>query len=177
LQVPELVLELLCASIESSSALWSRREIAGQTRKTTNAQTLGSVSRNRQDILPYYGRLVGTLNPYMPDIFPNHEEGGRDIAQRARKPPETHLDESFPRRLAILVLMKVPSFKRTDPRLGQPEPTRHLAVLWQAGRARKPPETHLDESFPRRLAIQQRKLEGDVVNGLFEPSFDSQAQS
>mgnify|MGYP006876451294 CR=1 FL=1 len=34
LQVPELVLELLCASIESSSALWSRREIAGQTRKT-----------------------------------------------------------------------------------------------------------------------------------------------
>ncbi|KAG0661052.1 hypothetical protein C6P46_004159 [Rhodotorula mucilaginosa] len=31
-------------------------------------KTLGSVSRNRQDILPYYGRLVGTLNPYMPDI-------------------------------------------------------------------------------------------------------------
>lgn len=31
-------------------------------------QTLGSVSRNRQDILPYYGRLVGTLNPYMPDV-------------------------------------------------------------------------------------------------------------
>ncbi|GAA5864331.1 hypothetical protein JCM3774_002754 [Rhodotorula dairenensis] len=31
-------------------------------------KTLGSVSRNRQDILPYYGRLVGTLNPYMPDV-------------------------------------------------------------------------------------------------------------
>lgn len=31
-------------------------------------QTLGSVSRNRQDILPYYSRLVGTLNPYMPDV-------------------------------------------------------------------------------------------------------------
>ncbi|PRQ75790.1 Armadillo-type fold [Rhodotorula toruloides] len=31
-------------------------------------KTLGSVSRNRQDILPYYSRLVGTLNPYMPDV-------------------------------------------------------------------------------------------------------------
>ncbi|GAA5823590.1 hypothetical protein JCM3770_003517 [Rhodotorula araucariae] len=31
-------------------------------------KTLGSVSRNRQDILPYYARLVGTLNPYMPDV-------------------------------------------------------------------------------------------------------------
>lgn len=31
-------------------------------------QALGSVHRNRPDILPYYGRLVGTLNPYMPDI-------------------------------------------------------------------------------------------------------------
>lgn len=32
------------------------------------AQFLGSVNRNRQDILPYYARLVGTLDPYMPDI-------------------------------------------------------------------------------------------------------------
>lgn len=31
-------------------------------------QVLGSVGRNRQDSLPYYARLVGTLNPYMPDI-------------------------------------------------------------------------------------------------------------
>ncbi|BGP19262.1 hypothetical protein JCM10213_008219 [Rhodosporidiobolus nylandii] len=31
-------------------------------------KTLGSVSRNRQDILPYYGRLVATLNPFMPDV-------------------------------------------------------------------------------------------------------------
>ncbi|GAA5822482.1 hypothetical protein JCM5353_000523 [Sporobolomyces roseus] len=31
-------------------------------------KVLGSVGRNRQDILPYYARLVGTLNPYMPDI-------------------------------------------------------------------------------------------------------------
>lgn len=31
-------------------------------------QFLGSVNRNRQDILPYYARLVGTLDPYMPDI-------------------------------------------------------------------------------------------------------------
>ncbi|KAM0751324.1 ARM repeat-containing protein [Meredithblackwellia eburnea MCA 4105] len=31
-------------------------------------KTLGSVNRNRQDILPYYSRLVATLNPYMPDI-------------------------------------------------------------------------------------------------------------
>ncbi|KPV73840.1 uncharacterized protein RHOBADRAFT_54435 [Rhodotorula graminis WP1] len=31
-------------------------------------KTLGSVSRNRQDILPYYARLVGTLNPFMPDV-------------------------------------------------------------------------------------------------------------
>ncbi|GAA5999470.1 hypothetical protein JCM5350_005782 [Sporobolomyces pararoseus] len=31
-------------------------------------KVLGSVSRNRQDILPYYARLVGTLNPYMPDV-------------------------------------------------------------------------------------------------------------
>ncbi|GAA5932084.1 hypothetical protein JCM1841_006860 [Sporobolomyces salmonicolor] len=31
-------------------------------------KALGSVSRNRQDILPYYARLVGTLNPYMPDV-------------------------------------------------------------------------------------------------------------
>ncbi|BGP57439.1 hypothetical protein JCM8202_001997 [Rhodotorula sphaerocarpa] len=31
-------------------------------------KTLGSVSRSRQDILPYYSRLVGTLNPYMPDV-------------------------------------------------------------------------------------------------------------
>ncbi|GAA6002946.1 uncharacterized protein JCM10292_000260 [Rhodotorula paludigena] len=31
-------------------------------------KTLGSVSRNRQDILPYYARLVGTLNPYMPEV-------------------------------------------------------------------------------------------------------------
>ncbi|GAA5841601.1 hypothetical protein JCM3766R1_006786 [Sporobolomyces carnicolor] len=29
---------------------------------------LGSVGRNRQDILPYYARLVGTLNHYMPDV-------------------------------------------------------------------------------------------------------------
>lgn len=29
---------------------------------------LGSVHRNRQDILPYYARLVATLDPYMPDI-------------------------------------------------------------------------------------------------------------
>ncbi|GAA6063250.1 hypothetical protein JCM10212_003613 [Sporobolomyces blumeae] len=31
-------------------------------------KVLGSVNRNRQDILPYYARLVGTLNPYMPDV-------------------------------------------------------------------------------------------------------------
>ncbi|GAA6012801.1 hypothetical protein JCM11491_002566 [Sporobolomyces phaffii] len=31
-------------------------------------KVLGSVGRNRQDILPYYARLVGTLNPYMPDV-------------------------------------------------------------------------------------------------------------
>lgn len=29
---------------------------------------LASVPRTRQDILPYYARLVATLNPYMPDI-------------------------------------------------------------------------------------------------------------
>ncbi|SCV73578.1 BQ2448_7504 [Microbotryum intermedium] len=29
---------------------------------------LASVNRNRQDLLPYYARLVGTLNTYMPDI-------------------------------------------------------------------------------------------------------------
>ncbi|GAA5918328.1 hypothetical protein JCM6882_008215 [Rhodosporidiobolus microsporus] len=31
-------------------------------------KVLGSVSRNRQDILPYYSRLVATLNPFMPDV-------------------------------------------------------------------------------------------------------------
>lgn len=29
---------------------------------------LASVSRNRQDVLPYYARLVGTLQEFMPDI-------------------------------------------------------------------------------------------------------------
>ncbi|GAA5853891.1 hypothetical protein JCM8547_007487, partial [Rhodosporidiobolus lusitaniae] len=31
-------------------------------------KVLGSVNRNRQDILPYYSRLVGTLNPFMPEV-------------------------------------------------------------------------------------------------------------
>ncbi|SGZ02313.1 BQ5605_C033g11201 [Microbotryum silenes-dioicae] len=29
---------------------------------------LASINRNRQDLIPYYARLVGTLNPYMPDV-------------------------------------------------------------------------------------------------------------
>jgi len=33
-----------------------------------SSQVIGSVGRNRQDILPYYARLIGTLNPYMPDV-------------------------------------------------------------------------------------------------------------
>lgn len=32
------------------------------------AQTLLGVSRQRLDLLPYYSRLIATLNPYMPDI-------------------------------------------------------------------------------------------------------------
>lgn len=43
------------------------------------AQTLGSVSRNRQDILPYYARLVGTLNPFMPDV-------GKELVALVRRP-------------------------------------------------------------------------------------------
>jgi hypothetical protein len=35
---------------------------------TPTRQFLGSVNRNRQDILPYYARLVGTLDPFMPDV-------------------------------------------------------------------------------------------------------------
>ena len=31
-------------------------------------KTLIAVPRTRLDLLPYYGRLVATLNPYMPDI-------------------------------------------------------------------------------------------------------------
>ena len=31
-------------------------------------KALYSVHRNRQDLLPFYGRFVATLNPCMPDI-------------------------------------------------------------------------------------------------------------
>ncbi|KAM0791783.1 hypothetical protein ACM66B_004046 [Microbotryomycetes sp. NB124-2] len=31
-------------------------------------KTLAAVPRSRSDLLPYYARLVGTLNPYMPDV-------------------------------------------------------------------------------------------------------------
>ncbi|KAK4050682.1 mRNA decay protein [Microbotryomycetes sp. JL201] len=31
-------------------------------------KTLAAVPRSRSDLLPYYSRLVGTLNPYMPDV-------------------------------------------------------------------------------------------------------------
>ncbi|GAA6033062.1 hypothetical protein JCM8097_000126 [Rhodosporidiobolus ruineniae] len=31
-------------------------------------KVLGSVNRNRQDILPHYSRLVATLNPFMPEV-------------------------------------------------------------------------------------------------------------
>ncbi|KAK4055012.1 mRNA decay protein [Microbotryomycetes sp. JL221] len=31
-------------------------------------KTLAGVPRTRSDLLPYYARLVGTLNPYMPDV-------------------------------------------------------------------------------------------------------------
>jgi len=34
----------------------------------TTPQFLSSVPKNRTDLLPHYGRLVATLNPYMPDV-------------------------------------------------------------------------------------------------------------
>lgn len=37
------------------------------------------MSRNRQDILPYYSRLVGTLNPFMPDV-------GKELVALVRPP-------------------------------------------------------------------------------------------
>ncbi|GAA6010941.1 hypothetical protein JCM10207_004002 [Rhodosporidiobolus poonsookiae] len=40
----------------------------GKAARKRLVKVLGSVSRNRQDILPYYARLVGTLNPFMPDV-------------------------------------------------------------------------------------------------------------
>lgn len=61
-----------------------------------------------------------------------------------------------------LVLMKVPSFKRTDPRLGQPEPTRHLAVLWQAGRDFEPVHArHWQGARRPRKFIRFARLAGD----------------
>lgn len=32
------------------------------------AQQIGAVPRNRLDLIPYYSRLIATLNKYMPDV-------------------------------------------------------------------------------------------------------------
>ncbi|GAA5988927.1 hypothetical protein JCM11641_002917 [Rhodosporidiobolus odoratus] len=40
----------------------------GKAARKRLVKVLGSVNRNRQDILPYCSRLVATLNPFMPDV-------------------------------------------------------------------------------------------------------------
>ncbi|KAI5477244.1 regulator of nonsense transcripts 2 [Pseudohyphozyma bogoriensis] len=72
---PAAQLTALLARLQDASSIASIDAIAvefaflnSKAARKRLVKFLGSVHRNRQDILPYYSRLVGTLDPYMPDI-------------------------------------------------------------------------------------------------------------